>query len=50
MDNAIRQNVFLNVEKLKAATPIISRLVDERKVRIVGAIYNLEDGRIELQG
>jgi carbonic anhydrase len=48
LDNAIKQNVILNVEKLKNATPIIDKAVAEKKVRIVGAVYNLDDGRVEL--
>jgi carbonic anhydrase len=48
LDNAIKQNVRLNVEKLKAATPIIETFVSEKKVRVVGAVYNLEDGEVEL--
>ena len=48
--NAICENVILNVQKLKAATPIISAAVDQSKVRIVGAIYKLADGHVELIG
>jgi len=48
LDNAIKQNVLLNVEKLKAATPIIDKAVAEQKVRIVGGVYNLDDGRVQL--
>lgn len=48
LDNAIRQNVVLNVEKLKSATPIIDKAVAEKKVRVVGAVYNLDNGRVEL--
>jgi carbonic anhydrase len=48
LDNAIKQNVILNVEKLKAAGPIIDKAVAEKKVRIVGGVYNLEDGKVEL--
>jgi len=48
LDNAIRQNVLLNVEKLKAATPIIDKAVAEKKVRVVGGVYNLDNGRVEL--
>jgi carbonic anhydrase len=50
LDNAIRQNVVLNVEKLKTATPIISKAVEEGKVRIAGGIYNLDNGKVELLG
>lgn len=48
LDEAIKQNVTLNVGRLKSATPIISQAVDEKKVRIVGATYNLANGRVEL--
>jgi carbonic anhydrase len=48
LDNAIRQNVVLSVEKLKAATPIIDKAVAEKKLRIVGAVYNLDSGRVDL--
>jgi carbonic anhydrase len=48
LDNAIKQNVILTVEKLKAATPIIDKAVAEKKVRIVGAVYNLDNGKVEL--
>jgi carbonic anhydrase len=48
LDNAIKQNVALTVERMKSATPIISKAVDEKKVRVVGATYNLGNGRVEL--
>jgi Carbonic anhydrase len=50
LDNAIKQNVVINVEKLKNATPIIDKAVTEKRVRIVGAVYNLDSGRVELVG
>lgn len=46
--NATKQNVLLTVQKLRAATPILSRFVDEKKVRVVGAVYNLDTGRVDL--
>jgi carbonic anhydrase len=48
LDNAIRRNVMLNVEKLKTAAPILNTFVDNKKVRVVGGIYKLASGRIEL--
>ena len=48
LDNAIRQNVIDNVAKLKGATPILSEAVLQRKLKVVGGIYKLKDGRIEL--
>jgi carbonic anhydrase len=46
--NAIRHNVLLNVEKLKAATPILSAAVDEKKLQVVGGVYKLASGHVEL--
>lgn len=45
--NAIRRNVILNVEHLKRATPVISKFVEEGKVKVVGGIYRLEDGSVD---
>jgi carbonic anhydrase len=50
LDNAIRKNVLLNIEKLKTATPIIDKAITDKKVRIVGGVYNLEDGRVDMVG
>ena len=47
LSNAIRENVRLTVENLKRATPVISEFVAGKKVRVVGGIYKLGDGRIE---
>jgi carbonic anhydrase len=46
--NAIRRNVMLNVEKLKSAAPILAQFVDDKKLRIVGGVYQLKSGRVEL--
>jgi carbonic anhydrase len=48
LDNAIRQNVVLTVAGIKTATPILSQAVDEKKLRVVGAVYDLADGRVAL--
>jgi carbonic anhydrase len=48
LDDAIRQNVVFNVGKMKAATPIIDKAVADKKVRVVGALYHLDTGHIEL--
>jgi carbonic anhydrase len=47
VDAAIRQNVAANVEKLKTAGPVIAPLVEEKKVEVVGAFYELRTGRVE---
>ena len=46
--NAIRRNVALNVEKLMAAGPILKAFLDDKKIRIVGGVYELTSGRVEL--
>ncbi len=50
LDNAIRQNVIDNVAKLKSATPILSAAVDEKKLKVVGGIYRLKSGKVEMLG
>jgi carbonic anhydrase len=47
VEAAIRQNVVTNVEKLKTAGPVIAPLVEEKKVEVVGALYDLRTGRVE---
>jgi carbonic anhydrase len=46
--NAIRQNVIDNITQLKSATPILSAAVDQGKLKVVGGIYRLGDGKVEL--
>jgi carbonic anhydrase len=46
--NAIQQNVIDTVARLKAASPIISTAVDQQKVKIVGGLYRLATGKVDL--
>jgi carbonic anhydrase len=46
--NATRRNVIDNVAKLKAATPILSAAAEQGKLKIVGGIYHLGNGKVEL--
>jgi carbonic anhydrase len=46
LDNAIKQNVVLNVETLKSAEPILSSAVQQGKLMVTGGIYILETGRV----
>jgi carbonic anhydrase len=45
---ATRQNVIDNVAKLNAATPILSAAVEQKKIKVVGGIYRLKDGRVDM--
>jgi carbonic anhydrase len=46
--NAIRQNVIDNVAKLKSAAPILGAAVDGKKLKVVGGIYRLKSGKVEM--
>ena len=48
LGRAIRQNVIDNVAKLGSATPILSAAVEAHKLRVVGGIYRLNDGRVDM--
>lgn len=47
-DYATRLNVRNNVIKLREATPLISARVSAGKLRVVGGLYDLKTGRVEL--
>ncbi|HJZ80339.1 MAG TPA: carbonic anhydrase [Pyrinomonadaceae bacterium] len=44
--NAVRTNVELVVKQLRASTPLLSELVAQGKLRIVGAVYSLKTGKV----
>jgi carbonic anhydrase len=46
--NAIRQNVLDTVAKLRSAPPILNDAVAKDKLKVVGGIYRLKDGRVDL--
>jgi carbonic anhydrase len=50
LQNATRQNVIDNVAKLKSATPILSAAVEQKKLKVVGGIYRLKNGKVEMVG
>jgi carbonic anhydrase len=45
---AIRRNVLLTVEKLQSAAPVLSRYASDSKIQILGAVYELDSGKVEL--
>jgi carbonic anhydrase len=47
LENAIKANVELNVEKLKNSGPVISKFVEEGKVKVVGGVYRLATGKVD---
>ncbi len=46
--NAVRQNVIDTVAKLKSATPILSAAVEAGKLKVVGGVYRLKDGKVDM--
>ena len=45
--NTVRDNVVHVVNQLRAARPVLSELTAAGKLRIVGAVYSLETGKVE---
>jgi carbonic anhydrase len=48
LDNAIRANVSLGVERLRRLPPIVAPAVKQRTLAVVGGIYDLATGRVTL--
>ena len=47
LDNAIRANVMHVVTQLTDSKPVLSDLVAQKKVKIVGAVYSLATGKVD---
>jgi carbonic anhydrase len=48
LENAIRENVAMVVEQLQSSAPLLQALVKNGGIKIVGAHYHLDDGRVTL--
>jgi carbonic anhydrase len=46
--NTIRANVLHVVDQLKNADPFISNLQADGKLKLVGAVYSLQSGKVEI--
>jgi carbonic anhydrase len=46
--NATKANVKMTVERLKTATPILSKAVEDKKLMVVGGYYDLATGIVAL--
>jgi carbonic anhydrase len=42
------ENIKINVAMLKDSTPLLRQLVEEKKLIVVGGLYHLDTGRVEL--
>jgi carbonic anhydrase len=38
----------INVDKLKNAAPILKAAADDKKIRVVGGVYELKTGKVRL--
>ncbi len=47
LENACKANVLFQVEKLKSS-PVLSQLITEKKLKIVGSYYDLDTGKVSL--
>lgn len=48
VDNAVRVNVAKEVEQLKGLEPVLAKKVKSGEIKIVGAVYHLDTGKVEL--
>jgi carbonic anhydrase len=48
LDNAIRANVNLGVERLKGLKPILAPQVKQGRLKVVGGVYDLRTGTVSL--
>jgi len=48
LENAVRKNVEMGVERLQRLEPIVAPRVKDRKVKVVGGIYDLSSGAVTL--
>jgi carbonic anhydrase len=46
LSNAVRTNVQMVVQQLRTTKPILSKLVAEGKLKIIGGVYSLETGKV----
>lgn len=47
LDNTIQKNVELVVDQLKNSKPILHEFYTESNLNIIGAVYNLETGKVD---
>jgi len=48
LDNSVKANVLMVVKKLNSSEPILKEFVHEKKLTIVGARYDLDDGVVTI--
>ena len=46
VENAVKANVEMVVKQLRTSTPVLAELVAHGKLKVVGAIYSLDTGKV----
>ena len=46
VENAVKANVEMVVKQLRTSTPVLAELVSQGKLKVVGAIYSLDTGKV----
>jgi carbonic anhydrase len=49
LENAIRKNVQIGVERLKELQPILAPRVKDGRLKIVGGVYDLRTGAVTMR-
>ncbi|MBL7846988.1 MAG: carbonic anhydrase [Cyclobacteriaceae bacterium] len=47
LNDAIRENIAMQVEQLKGLEPVLAKRVREGSIKIIGALYHLQSGEVE---
>lgn len=47
LDQAIRENIIMEVEQLKNLEPVLAKRVRQGSIKIIGALYDLNSGKVE---
>jgi carbonic anhydrase len=46
VENAVKANVEMVVKQLRTSTPVLAELVTHGKLKVVGAVYSLDTGKV----
>ena len=46
VENAVKANVEMVAKQLRTSTPVLAKLVAQGKLRVVGALYSLDTGKV----
>ena len=46
--NAVSHNVMKNVAILRSSEPVLKKLIDAGKLKVVGGVYHLDTGQVEI--